>query len=193
MTGIDMLPVMPATTPDRVSAAWGAVGATTRRAVLAACATSIALSTAVPAPGAVRVSVSVVGALLAVAALVDLREYKLPNALLLAALAAVAVGVLAAWSVVLAASAAAGLLLGGGLMLIVYLIRGVGMGDVKMAGVVGASVGAVELKAVPVSIALAAFAAAAYGLATRRQRMAIGPALWLGWAIAVAACAAGWI
>ncbi|MCY7297830.1 MAG: prepilin peptidase [Ilumatobacteraceae bacterium] len=193
MTTIETLRVTPARTTDRVVAAWAAAHAVLRRAVVAAWVTSAALSTAVPAPTTVRWSIAAVGVVLAIAAMIDVREHKLPNRLLLGALAAVVAGVLTASSVAVVASATIGMLLGGGLMLLVQLTRGVGMGDVKMAGVVGATVGAVEINAAPVAIAVAAFAAAAYGLITRRQRVPIGPALWLGWAVSLAACAAGWL
>ena len=133
------------------------------------------------------------GTLLAVAAMVDVREHKLPNRLLLAGVLTVALVVLAASNVAIAVSAMLGMLIAGGLMMLVRLTRGVGMGDVKMAAVVGASVGAVELMAAPIAIAVAALAAATYGVITRRQRLPLGPALWLGWAVALGACAAGWL
>ena len=185
--------VAPARTTDRVVAAWAGAPTALRRAVLAACVTSAALCPLVAAPTTVRLSVAAAGAVLGVAAMVDVREHKLPNRLLLVALSAVVAGVLAAGSVDVVVRATVGMLLGGGLMLVVHLTRGVGMGDVKMAGVVGASVGAVELRAVPVSIAVAAILAAAYGLVAHRQRVSLGPALWVGWAVSLAATAAGWL
>ena len=193
MTTIETLRVTPARTTDRVVAAWAAAHPVLRRAVLAASVTSAALSTTVPALTPVRWSIAAVGVILAIAAMVDVREHKLPNRLLLGAFAAVVAGVLTASSVALVATATIGMLLGGGLVLLVHLTRGVGMGDVKMAGVVGAAVGAVEINAVPVAIAVAAFAAAAYGLMAHRRAVPIGPALWLGWAVSLAACAAGWL
>jgi prepilin signal peptidase PulO-like enzyme (type II secretory pathway) len=66
------------------------------------------------------------------------------------------------------------------------LIRGVGMGDVKMAAVIGASAGSVAPIAAPCALAITAVVAAIYGAATRRPTLALGPALWLGWAIGVA-------
>ena len=193
MTSIETLRVAPAGTTDRVVAAWADAHPVTRRAVAAACVTSAALGSAVSAPTTVRWSIAVVGVVLAVAAMVDVQEHKLPNRLLLGALTSVTVGVLATSNVALAVSVALGMLLAGGLMLLVRLTRGVGMGDVKMAAVVGASVGAVELMAAPIAVAVAAFAAASFGVITRRQRLPLGPALWLGWAVALGACAAGWL
>ena len=92
-------------------------------------------------------------------------------------------------------SALLGMAVAAGLMLLVRLARGVGMGDVKMASVVGASVGAVTngLLAAPIAIAVAALAAATYGLMARRQRLAMGPSLWLGWASAFAFVSIGWL
>ncbi len=193
MTSIETLRVAPAGTTDRVVAAWADAHPVTMRAVVAACVTSVALGTAVTAPVAVRWSTAAVGVILAVAAMVDVHEHKLPNRLLLGALTSVTVGVLGASNVAIAVSVALGMLLAGGLMLLVRLTRGVGMGDVKMAAVVGASVGAVELMAAPIAVAVAAFAAATFGVITRRQRLPLGPALWLGWAVALGACAAGWL
>jgi len=193
MTTIDTQRVAPARTTDRVVAAWGNARPVLKRAVLAAWVTATALCTAVPAPTPVRWSIAVVGVILVTAALVDVHEHMLPNRLLLGALLAVGAGVLMASSAAVAVTATIGMLLGGGLMLLLHLTRGVGMGDVKMAGVVGASVGAVEINAAPVAIAVAALAAATYGLLARRQRLPIGPALWFGWAVSLAACAAGWL
>lgn len=193
MSSIETLRVAPVGTTDRVVAAWANAHPVTRRAVVAACVTSTALGTAVTAPVAVRWSIAAVGVILAVAAMVDVQEHKLPNRLLLGALTSVTVGVLGASNVAIAASATLGLVLGGGLMLLVRLTRGVGMGDVKMGAVVGASAGAVELMAAPVALAVASFAGATFGVITRRQRLPLGPALWLGWAVALGACAAGWL
>lgn len=193
MTTIETVRVTPAPTAERVVAAWAAAHPVMRRAVLAACVTSAAISSVIPAPTSVRWSVAAVGVILAIAAMVDVHEYRLPNRLLLGALAAALAGAFAASSVSTLIAAAIGMLLGGGLMMLVHLSRGVGMGDVKMAGVVGVSVGAVEVNAVPVAIAVAAFVAAAYGLAAHRRRLPIGPALWFGWAVALAVCAAGWL
>ncbi len=184
---------MPASTTERVAAAWAAAHPLLRRAVLAACVTSAALGTAVAAPAPVGWSIVVVGVLLALAAMVDVHEHKLPNQLLLGSLVAGAGCSLATSRVATVATAALGMLIGGGLMMLVYLTRGVGMGDVKMAAVVGASVGAVDVNAVPVAIAIAALVAAVYGLATRRRRLPLGPALWLGWAASLATCAAAWL
>lgn len=192
MRTVETLRVHPVLTADRVVVAWVEAHPVARRAVVAAMVTAGALGRAVPAPPTVRWSVAAVGALLALAALVDVREHKLPNRLLGAAMVVVFVGVLTAKSVQLI-SAISGMALAGGLMLLVRVIRGVGMGDVKMAAVVGASTGAAAVVAAPLAIAVAAFVAGVCGLLTHRQRLPLGPALWAGWAVSLAAFASGWL
>lgn len=180
------------TTTRRLRRAWFGASATTRRAAVAAATTSVVEATAVPVAGSVQAATAVVGVLLVAAALVDVHEHRLPNRLLAAAMAVAAIG--AAWSLDGGAMvrAAIGAVLAGGSMLVVHLSRGVGMGDVKMAAVIGASAGTVALTAAPMAVAVAALAAAAHGLWSRRQRMALGPALWFGWAISIAMTTAGW-
>ena len=73
-----------------------------------------------------------------------------------------------------------------------YKQDALGLGDVKLAAVVGASCGTSALAAAPLAIAVAAIAAAATGLLTRRTRLPLGPSLWAGWAVATAAAGAGW-
>lgn len=193
MRTVDSLPAQPASTADRVAAAWADAHPLLRGTAIAAGATAAALSTAVPAPQSVRWGIVAVGAVLAAAATVDVAEHKLPNRLLVAALALAYTSVLAAADWALMVSAVSGLVIAGGLMLLVRLTRGIGMGDVKMAAVVGASVGAVNVRAAPIAIAVAALAAATYGFLSHRTRLPLGPALWLGWGVSLAASAAGWL
>ena len=184
-------------TTDRVIGAWAAAHPVTKRAVIAACVTAGAVGAAAPLPDAARVSAAATGMVLAVAALVDVHEHKLPNRLLLAALAVTGVGLAGSGQAPLLSRAMLGLVLAGGLMLLVRLTRGVGMGvgmgDVKMAGVIGAGVAPVAVVAAPLAIAVAALVASAYGLMARRDRLALGPALWLGWAAALGASSLRWL
>jgi leader peptidase (prepilin peptidase)/N-methyltransferase len=193
MKAMGTLRAEPVVTADRVVAAWADAHPVVRRAVIAACVTAAALSTAVAAPATVRWSIAVVGVLLAVAAMVDVHEHKLPNRLLAAAWLVTIGGALATANASIVVRMLAGTVLAGGLMLLVRLARGVGMGDVKMASVIGGTTGGVALIAAPVAVAVAAFVAAAYGVMARRKRLPLGPALWLGWAVALAACATGWL
>ena len=193
MTTIDTLRAESATTADRVAAAWSDAHPVVRRTVFAACVSAAATSTVLPAPAAVRVGVAGAGVLLAVAALVDLHERKLPNRLLLAGLASALGGAVASFDREVIVASLIGMLLAGGLMLFVRLSRGLGMGDVKMAGVVGASAGSVALVAAPLALAIAALLASTYGLLAHRRRVPLGPALWLGWVLALGCSAAGWL
>ncbi|MDP2291257.1 MAG: prepilin peptidase [Actinomycetota bacterium] len=184
-------PPLQRTTTDRVVTAWRHAHHVTRRALVAAVATSIAIGATVPVPLVARVAIGFVGTLLATATLVDVHERRLPNRLLAAALAVSSIGWLATPDPMAIVRAVVGLLVGGSLLLIVHVARGVGLGDVKMAAVVGASAGGVSLLAPPVAIAVAATAGATYGLLSRRSQIAFGPALWFGWAIAFAVTSGG--
>ena len=193
MNTLRMARPTPATVSERMFGAWAAAHPITRRALVAACVTSMALGALVPLAAPAGAGIALCGAVLAAAALVDLHEQRLPNRLLVVALAATVVSVVVAGEPALVGRAAIGMLLGGGLLLLVRLTRGVGMGDVKMAAVVGASTAPLAIVSAPVAIAIAAMVAAGYGLLAKRTRLPLGPALWLGWAAALAAGVAGWL
>jgi len=186
-------------TPDRLAAAWHHSPSLARHSMMAACATSVALVVPLRTTAVVAGTTATVGVLLAAAALVDTREHRLPNRLLAFALLVALGGALLSADVAAVRNALLGMVLAGGLLLLAHLSRGVGMGDVKMAAVVGASTAAAtnRLLAAPIAIAMAAFAAATYGFLTSRRRVAFGPALWFGWASALALVTAmtsnGWL
>jgi len=132
-------------------------------------------------------------ALLGPIALIDVDQRTIPNRLTgPGALAAVAIGAAtdpAALRAQLAAGVAAG-----GLLLLAALARpdGMGMGDVKLAALMGLCLGA----AVAVALLVAFLAAALFGLAVvarrgladgRRTTFAFGPFLALGAAVAILA------
>lgn len=174
-------------TPDRVAIAWRHSQPLTRHSMVAACATSVALVLPMQSPSVVAGTTATVGVLLAAAALVDVHERRLPNRLLALALLAAVGGAVLSTDVAIVRAALVGMVLAGALLLLAHLSRGVGMGDVKMAAVVGASTcaGTGKLLSAPVAIAMAAFAAAGYGFIANRRRVALGPALWFGWASAL--------
>lgn len=194
---LDTLPIMRGLDGPfsrRPLAAWDAAHPVARRATVAAIVTSIALGGWVPLAALAGAGLALCGALLAVAALVDLHEYRLPNRLLAMALLGAFGGLTGAGDATLLVRAGIGVLLGGGLLLLVRLARGgVGMGDVKMAAVVGAGTAPVAVVAAPVAVAVAASVAAGYGLLAHRRRLPLGPSLWFGWAAALAAGNAGWL
>lgn len=174
----------PVSTTERVMVAWSHATPVARRVTALAVGTSPILGAMAPTCWPMSAGVSVAGASLALAAAVDLHEHRLPNRLLALALVAVVVpGVLAGAH---AAGMAMGAVLAGWLLLVARLRGGVGMGDVKAAVVVGAATGVLAVPLAPVAIAVAAASAAVVGLARRRAALPLGPALWLGWAVATA-------
>ena len=194
MNAVDATQVAPArriTTAARLTRAWDHAGRVPRRTTVLAITTSVLQSTTIDTGIAVRVSAAVVGTVLALAALVDLHEHRLPNTLLGIGLAAVVAGTFAT-SLHSLLAAAAGFLLAGLPMFLTHVRRGVGLGDVKAAAVVGASLGPVGLMAAPVAVAVAALVAATCGWWTGRRRMPLGPALWLGWAVSMWSTSMGW-
>jgi len=148
--------------------------------VLLACATQhLALTT---------VGILAVGLLLGFAANVDLVQHRIPNELL-------------SWSaiVVLAVTALSGgdvlddVALGTSLAFIpiavVLLTRGVGMGDVKMAAVLGAAGGLIHPLVGLATVFLMALSTGVVGLTTRCRRLALGPWLWGAFIVASSAAA----
>jgi leader peptidase (prepilin peptidase)/N-methyltransferase len=194
MTTINMgrlLPI-PTSTIERVAAAWADSHPVARRAAVAAAITSTALGGAVAAPAPQGIAVGVTGVVLAVAALVDTVEEKLPNRLLALAAYVTIVGTLPSWREGAVVACVLGGLIAVLLLGIVLLARGVGMGDVKMAAVVGMSAGSLWLVAAPAAIAVAALVAGGYGVLSGRSRLVLGPSLWLGWMVAIAAAIWRW-
>jgi leader peptidase (prepilin peptidase)/N-methyltransferase len=170
----------------RVRAAWRSAEPVTQRAFAAALVTAVAFGLSLRVEAPLRIAVAASGVCLSTSALVDIEERRLPNRLIgLAALLAVC-GALLTGEPSRVTGAVVGALVAGGAMLLVRLIRGVGMGDVKMAFAIGLSVGPLGLFAAPLAIAVAALVAAAYGTAAHRARLALGPSLWFGWAVVVA-------
>jgi len=159
----------PAPAPSRARMLGMAAGLAVQFGVLLACATRhLALTT---------VGLLAVGLLLGLAAHVDIETHRIPNHLL-------------TWSaiVVLLVTALSGpkvfddVALGTSLAFIpiavVLLTRGVGMGDVKMAGVLGAAGGLIHPLVGLATVFLMALTTGIVGLTTRYKRLALGPWLW---------------
>jgi prepilin peptidase CpaA len=176
----------------RLYTAWIEADSGVRRVALAAMTTSWLAAWALSSSASVRVAVGAVGSLLIAAAVVDVHERRLPNRLLLAGVLTALGGALLAGERRVVAAAVVGGIVAGASMLIVRLARGIGMGDVKAAVVVGTSAGSVALIAAPMAIAVTAFVAAVYGLLAHRARLPLGPSLWVGWAVALFGTSSGW-
>ncbi|MFZ4719755.1 MAG: prepilin peptidase [Ilumatobacteraceae bacterium] len=173
----------PVSTTERVMVAWSHATPTARRATVLAAGTSPILGAMAPTAVSVRIGISIAGVLLALAASVDVHERRLPNRLLALATAALFVGAVID-GLATTASAGMGALVALALMLTARLRGGVGLGDVKAAGVVGAAAGVLAVTAALVAIAVASGTAAMVGVIRRRAALPLGPSLWFGWAVA---------
>ena len=68
-------------------------------------------------------------------------------------------------------------------MLAVLLVRGIGIGDVKFAAVLGAAAALVHPLAALATVFLAALGSSSSAAARRLRRLPLGPWLWTGFAI----------
>lgn len=175
-------------TPARASRV--ATTATVMWATVSAIAGALTGWTVVGEPTA-AIAVGATGSLAGAAAALDARTNRLPDRLTLGVLAAgvVAVTIDAAQggqsgiAVLVGALSVAlvGALLGAAPMLTVRLTRGLGMGDVKLAGALGVSLASAGWWAPLVAVAGASAAAGAVGRAARRTALPLGPFLVGGW------------
>jgi leader peptidase (prepilin peptidase) / N-methyltransferase len=183
-------------TAARIERAWCEVAPTVRilvrMAVGGSALVAVLLASTSPSLGAAAACWGVCGALLAVAALVDVRERRLPNGVLAEALLTSLLPMCLRLDVAMSCRALLGGGIAMGLMLLVRVARGIGMGDVKMAGVVGVSAGCFGWRVALLAIAAAAAAGAGYGAARHRRSIAFGPALWFGWMSALVGTSTGW-
>lgn len=174
---------------DRIGVAWRALSPR-RRTVVAggiAGAVGIALAAAREVPVASAIALGVVGVLAAGAAVVDVHEHRIPNRLLEVALAVVVVAAaLGGWRTV--GDVVVGLLIGSVPLFVVRYDKGLGLGDVKFAAVLGAAGGLVHPGVGLVAVWAAALASGVFALRTDRMRLALAPWLWAGF---VGACAVG--
>lgn len=174
---------------DRIGVAWRALSPR-RRTVVAggiAGAVGIALAATREVPVASAIALGVVGVLAAGAAVVDVHEHRIPNRLLQAALAVVVVAAaLGGWRTV--GDVVVGLLIGSVPLFVVRYDKGLGLGDVKFAAVLGAAGGLVHPGVGLVAVWAAALASGVFALRTDRMRLALAPWLWAGF---VGACAVG--
>lgn len=183
MADITFAPPVP--TLERVARAWAAL--TPRRRQLVCAGTAAAIAPALAAISVVPVTSVVVlvavGVVAAAAAVVDVHEHRLPNRLL----GLSAVLVLAAASLdgsgTLVAVAVSTLMAALPLWLVRYG-KGVGIGDVKFAAVLGAAGGLIHPFAGLVVVWCAALASGVFAYCTRRHRLALGPWLWAGFVAA---------
>lgn len=160
------------------------------RAVAFTLAVTVVLGLGIVASTTPIAAASTVAALIP-AALVDLRERRLPDRLVGAALAVFLVAAVAA-TVAGSPVGVSGPVIGAAALavpvLVVHLVSpsAMGFGDVKAAAVLGLAAGVVHWQLALTALALAAGGAGVVGIALGRRTIALGPFLVLGTAIALA-------
>ena len=189
------------TARERAAAAWPAVKAapsrpwarvttSTKIATALICGTHLAVLAGVWGRGhlAAAGAIFVVSALLSVAASIDHVAHRIPNRLLRWAAGTLwvtaAIGGTDTFERI-----ALGVVLGTLPLLILLLTRGIGMGDVKMAAVVGGAAGIVHPLAAIGAVFAMALGSGTYGIVTKQSRVALGPWLWGGLVVSTSVAA----
>lgn len=200
MAGMSVLPE--STSPDdavpgtstvpvwaRIEQAWRALSALRRMMVGVGVAggLGIALAAARLVPVSSAVAIGAVSLFAGAAAVVDVHEHRIPNRLLGMSLLMVAIAAVMG-GVDTTADVTIGLLIGSVPLFVVRYGKGVGLGDVKFAAVLGAAGGLLHPGVGLVAVWAAALASGLFVLTSDRTRLALAPWLWAGY---VTACAAG--
>ena len=164
---------------QRISSAWRVVGRTGQATVAGAVVLCLVVTVMWVAESAAALATGVSLVVLVVAALVDVAEHRLPNALVALAGAPVLAAVALAGSAGHARGAALGAAVLGGPLLVTHLVRpaGMGFGDVKAGIVLGAAIGLIDPQIALLALVLALSGAAAWGLARHSRSVALGPGL----------------
>lgn len=135
-------------------------------------------------------------AILVALTLIDLEHHRLPNAIVYPSFVVATCAILVAWATggpLDPSAAAVGALAYGGVLLVIAVVSrgGMGIGDVKLAALIGLVIGAVDLPSVGVAAAagilfggLAGIVALARG-ADRRSALPFGPMLAAGAVVAM--------
>jgi leader peptidase (prepilin peptidase)/N-methyltransferase len=143
----------------------------------------------------VAVIVAAMASMMPAIALIDIRHHIIPNRLMHPALIAFPVLLLAAWlsgaPVDLARAAIGSAAYGGGLLLVALVSGGMGMGDVKLAGLIGLVLGALGLRYMGVAVGAAIVLGGVGGLMalllgrSRKDMIPFGPYMAAGALVAV--------
>ena len=169
----------------RLTLAWGELASGRRRLAVGGALAGIACGAASLAvvPLGSAAAIALVGLLAGAAAVVDVHERRLPNRLTALALAVVlAAAVLdGSWTVV---DVVISLTMAAAPLWVVRYGKGLALGDVKFAAVLGAATGLVHPFAGVVVVWAAALSAGVFAVATGRRKLAFGPWLWAGYVTA---------
>jgi leader peptidase (prepilin peptidase) / N-methyltransferase len=143
----------------------------------------------------VAVIVAAPASMMPAIALIDIRHHIIPNRLMYPALIAFPVLLVAAWlsgaHLNLAGAAIGFAAYGGGLLLVALVSRGMGMGDVKLAGLIGLVLGSLGLRYVGVAAGAAIALGGVGGLMalllgrSRRDAIPFGPYMAAGALVAI--------
>lgn len=176
-------------TTGRLVDAWRAAKPIRRRQALLAALVSIGVAafatTAVPT--ATAIVIGIVGLLAGAIAIVDLHEHNIPNRLLAVSLAAVVTGAVLGTiftSGHVAGEVFVGLVVAAFPLFAIRYGNGLAMGDVKMAGVLGAAGGLIHPVVGLITVFFAALSSGVFALVHHRNRLALGPWLWAGFGTA---------
>lgn len=165
----------------RVDEAWTALPASRRALVTGGVSAGLAMALA--ATSVVSPLTAVVLALVSfaagAAAVVDVHEHRIPNRLLVLSLMFVAIAAVVERGVVIGDVIVGGLIASVPLWIVRYG-RGLGIGDIKFAFVLGAAGGLVHPFTGLIVVWLAALSSGVFAAVQRRQRLALGPWLWAG-------------
>jgi leader peptidase (prepilin peptidase)/N-methyltransferase len=169
-------------TRRRIGSAWREVDRAGRVIVAVASVLVVAVTVAWDGETVAAVATGASLLVLVVAALVDVVEHRLPNALLALAATPAVVALVAAGSVELVRGAALGAAVLGGPLLVTHLVSptGMGFGDVKAGVVLGAALGLIDVQVALLALVLGLAAAATWGLVRRSRTVAFGPGLVAG-------------
>ena len=176
-------------TSVRLVEAWRSTKPLRRKqaAVAAVASIGVAAFATVAVPTASAIVIGIVGLLAGASAIIDLHEHRIPNRLLTLSLIAVVVGA------ALGAMFVSGLVVGQvivGLIIAAFPLfairygHGLAMGDVKMAGVLGAAGGLIHPVVGLITVFVAALSSGVFALVHHRNRLALGPWLWAGFGTA---------
>lgn len=165
----------------RVDQAWTALP--TQRRALVTGGASAGLAMALAATSVVPVLTAVVLAAVSIAAgaaaVVDVHEHRIPNRLLSLSIVLVAIAALVERGDTVGDVVVSGLVASVPLWIVRYG-KGLGIGDIKFAAVLGAAGGLVHPFTGLVVVWLAALSSGVFAAVQRRRRLALGPWLWAG-------------
>ena len=178
----DVMTALGASVTGRFGASWSLIGPRGRAVAVGTAVVDVAAAAwwLPETAGAIAAGLSLL--VLVGAAVVDVVEHRLPNALVGAAAVPVIPALAIAWvtgSTDVVWGAFVGAALVAGPLLVTHLISpmGMGFGDVKAGAVLGAALGLISAQIAVLALMLGLVGSAVWALAGRRRSVALGPGL----------------